>query len=266
MHTALPNIHRDGSHSSSTKELIHFFCRAFPLVSRNLSQEGSPPLLVSCSRRATPLRQAVLSAVKSFGFTLVYIPQSYLIARTFLPTEFTLSAIYGSAGARAANVPEPRSPTAACAEFPRCPHGHHCFLLGTGCGDLTPFWECHRRKSEEDHGPALGGLPDIYLSLHSCCACYAAGRAASCLSEAVSISHKSRIMCQNWAVGRSPGCSATVFVLQRARGCTRLPARARWQRNWPRPGGGDSGGRACTTHWRAGEAQFNDPLVNKYHH
>lgn len=180
VHTALPNIRRDGSHSSSTKGLIHFFCRAFPLVSRNLSQEGSPPLLVSCSRRATPSRQAVLSAVKSFGFTLVYIPQSYLIARTFLPIEFTLSAIYGEelkvCGARAANVPEPRSPTAACAEFPCCPHGHHCFLLGTGCGDLTPFWECHRRKSEEDHGPALGGLPDVCPRIAVVCAMRQGGR------------------------------------------------------------------------------------------
>lgn len=52
------------------------------------------------------MRQATLSAVKSFGFALVYISKSYLIVCTFLPIKFPLSVIYGRAGAGAFKEPE----------------------------------------------------------------------------------------------------------------------------------------------------------------
>lgn len=52
------------------------------------------------------MRQGTLSAVKIFGFALVYIPESYLIVGTFLPIKFPLSVIYGSAGAGAFKEPE----------------------------------------------------------------------------------------------------------------------------------------------------------------
>lgn len=105
-------------------------------------------------------------------------------------------------------------------------HGQHqCFFPGIGNSDLTPIQGISSQK--ESGGPRSGsGLdsPTSPRATTSCHRCYAAGRLITCLSKAVSVSHKSQITCQNCAVGRLPGCSAAAFVLHRAWDGRQLPA------------------------------------------
>lgn len=85
------------------------------------------------------MRQAMLTALQSFGFALVYIPKSYLIVCTFLSMKFSLSVIYGSAGARTFKEPfkelKPSPCRAADGTMHRPPHLRGMYTHG-GCHPL----------------------------------------------------------------------------------------------------------------------------------
>lgn len=185
------------------------------------------------------MRQAMLAALKSFGFALVYIPKSYLIVCTFLSMKFTLSVIYGSAGARTFKEPElnPSPCGAADGTMHRPPHlrgtyvhsgchqlhgQHHCCFssklgLNPHARDLIPVGTGKTMVK-----PCIG-LPNVQprYKLPS----YARSSRAGVFSAFLPVFHTNLRLCAKiCAVGRLPGCSATTLVLSRAWGGGQLPA------------------------------------------
>lgn len=83
------------------------------------------------------------------------------------------------------------------------------------------------------------GLPNIHPCYNLLPQVLCRGQSITCLSKAVSVSHKSQITCQNCAVGRLPRCSAAAFVQNRAWDGRQLPASPCWKENeveiWRKP-------------------------------